>query len=314
MKGVIHLFIGVLAITLTSGWGQTAAAEPIVTAGDDSKLIARYVDAEDAAFEKPDVAQGPWNGLAPKKVILLPQNITTPSKLKLSVDEVDVRIVHNGTWIGVAVSWQDDVRDQTTASGVFSDALAIGFPKEGVTETSPFMGKHGASMEINYWKALWQRDVDQGYQQVTDLHPYTVADEYVGYRSEHLPDSNPASSATMEEVMATSDGREGLPAVAIGNPMSQVNRESPVEQAIAEGFGTLSTQKQQDARANAIYAEGRWTVVISRPLDTGDNADVNLSEGKETGINFAVWDGGEGDVSGRKNYSMFTPLFIAAKE
>ena len=45
--------------------------------------------------------------------------------------------------------------------------------------------------------------------------------------------------------------------------------QTPVEQAMAEGFGTLSTQKQQDARARGAYEDGRWTVVITRPLDTG---------------------------------------------
>jgi hypothetical protein len=230
------------------------------------------------------------------------------------VAAIDVRIVHNGRWIGVAVSWEDSSRDQTTANGVFSDAVAVGFPQRDIFETPPFIGRKDYGMEINYWKALWQRDIDRGYQQITDLHPNTVADEYVGFRSEQLPDSNPASSATMEEVMSTAAGREGLPAVAIGNPVSQLARKTPVEQSVAEGFGTLSTQKQQDARADAVYRDGRWTVVISRPLQTGDSADVTLSEGVETGINFAVWDGGAGDVSGRKSYSVFTPLLIAAEE
>ena len=314
MKRVYPGLTRALVLSVLAASAERAVAEPTLPAGDKRQFIARFVDAENAAFEQPDVANGPWSKLTPRKVILLPQNITTPSKLQISVEEVDVRVVHNGTWIGIAVSWQDDALDQSTASKVFCDAVAVGFPKGGLTETSPFMGGHGTGMEINHWKALWQRDIDQGYQEVTDLYPNTVADEYVGYRSEHLPDSNPASSAGMAEVMATPEGREGLPAVAIGNPMSQIHRETPVEQAIAEGFGTLSTQKQQDARARGAYENGRWTVVITRPLDTGDSADALLAVGEKTGINFAVWDGDEGDVSGRKSYSMFTPLLIAAKE
>ena len=315
MNRILHGFTGMLVWSMVVGSADMAVAETGQKGGDDRKFIARYVDAEDSVFENPDVAKGPWSVLTPKKVILLPQNITTPSKFKPSVDTIDVRVVHNGKWIGIAVSWEDDSRSETTATGVFSDALAVGFPHGDLTTTSPFMGGHGgAYMEINCWKALWQRDIDKGYQEVTDLHPNTVADEYVGFRSEHLPDSNPASSAHMAEIMATPEGREGLPAVAIGNPMSQINRDTPVEQAIAEGFGTLSTQQQQDARANAVYQQDRWTVVIARPLNTSDDADVHLAVGEETGINFAVWEGGEGDVSGRKSYSMFTPLLIAARE
>lgn len=138
--------------------------------------------------------------------------------------------------------------------------------------------------------------------------------KHEGFSSEHLPDSNPASTAPMAEVMATPEGRAGLPAVALGNPMSQIDRAWPVEQATAEGFGTLSTQQQQDARGHAVYQDGYWTVVITRPLNTADGADATLAVGGDSGINFAVWDGGDGDVGGRKSYSMFTPLHIAETE
>ena len=313
MKRLLFFTFGFLLLSHLAG-AEDVAETTRTPAGDDNQFIAPQVDAEDSLFEKPDAANGPWNDLEPKKVIMLPQNITTPSKLKVGVNDIDVRIVHNGAWLAVAISWEDAEQNYITASDRFSDAIAIGFPKKGPVETSPFMGGHEAGVEIDYWKALWQHDIDEGYQEVTDLHPNTVADEYIGYRSEHLPDSNPASSATMKEVMSTPEGREGLPAVAIGNPMSQIDRKTPVEQNIAEGFGSLTTQKHQDARGHGRYSDGRWTVVITRPMDTGDEADVQFKAGLETAINFAVWDGGQGDVSGRKNYSMFTPLLIAEKE
>ena len=304
---------GALALSLILGCVRICAAEPALPAGDEYQFTACYVEADDKVFADPDVAVGPWNELIPKQVPLLPQNVTTPSKFQTSVAAIDVRVVHNGTWIGVAVSWLDDAPDQITATGVFSDAVAVGFPKGDPFTTSSFMG-HPGLVEINYWKALWQHDIDHGYQEVTDLHPYTVADEYVGYRSEHLPDSNPASSVPIAEVMASPEGLQALPAIAIGNPVSQLHRETPVEQLVAEGYGTLTTQKQQDSRADGVYADGRWTVVITRPLNTGDSADSPLMVDSLTTINFAVWQGGAGDVSGRKNYAMFTPMLIAAQE
>jgi hypothetical protein len=302
---------GLWVLAIGVGW---FLGQPGVAADGPGILVAQHVDAADEAFENPEVIEGPWRSAPPNRVILLPQNIAEPSKFQPSVDELEVRVVHNGTWIGIAVRWADATRNETTDGGVFCDAVAVGFPLGKVLETSPFMGSLEAGMEVNHWKALWQRDIEHGYQDVTDLHPNLVADEYVGYRSEHLPDSDPASSAGMEEVMATPEAREGLPAIALGNPMSQIHREFPVEQSIAEGFGTLSTQQQQDARANGVYADGHWTVVICRPLVTGDDSDAALEAGAYTGINFAVWDGGEGDVGGRKSYSMFAPLMIAPKE
>jgi len=301
-----------MALALVLGTAQTVVAEQ-VPAGDDYSFTAHYVEAADEVFANPDVMKGPWNELIPKQVVLLPQNLTTPSKLEVSVRNIEVRVVHNGTWIGVALSWLDDAPNHVTATGRFSDAVAVGFPQGDPFGTSPFMGNPGL-VEINYWKALWQHDIDHGYQDVTDRHPYTVADEYVGYRSEHLPDSNPASGVPIAEVMKSPEGMQSLPAVAVGNPVSQLHRTTPVEQLVAEGYGTLTTQKQQDSRAHSAYAEGRWNVVITRPLNTGDSADAVLAIDSLTAINFAVWQGSAGDVSGRKNYATFTPLLIGSKE
>jgi DMSO reductase family type II enzyme heme b subunit len=275
MNHLQQKLLEILCAAALIGCVRTVAAEPNQPAGDDLKFIAPFVDVANGAFEHPDVANGPWNALRPKKVILLPQNLTTPSRLEPVANDIDVRIVHNGVWIGIAVTWPDDERNHTTPTGGFSNALAIGFPKQDFTTASPFMGAHEGGMEINSWKAALRRNDDAGYQEVLQQSPNTVPDD---------------------------------------DPTSQADRKTPRAQSFGEGYGTLTSQKQQDARANAMHQDGHWTVVITRPLDTGDDADVVLAAGKESAINFAVWNGEEGDVGGKKSYTMFTPLLIAGKE
>ncbi len=37
---------------------------------------------------------------------------------------------------------------------------------------------------------------------------------------------------------------------------------------------------------------GQWTVIMTRPLVTQDEADVRFTPGESALVNFAVWDGG----------------------
>lgn len=274
---------------------------PVAQAAD---LVVKFVKVADSVFTQPDPTAAVWQQATPITVPLLPQTITTPSRFTPSVAMIEARAVHNGTWLAVLVSWTDPTRDEITASSQFPDAVAIGLPHNDPQAVSPFMGNPGGLVEIDYWKALWQRDIERGYQDVVDLHPRTTVDLYWGTTAK--------APYPIQEALATPQALQWSPAIARGNPMSQLQRRTPVEQLIAEGFGTLTTQKQQDALGAGVYRDGKWSVMFSRPLHTGDAADVGLQPGATSAINFAVWDGGSGDRSGQKNYAMWSPLIVEA--
>ena len=59
----------------------------------------------------------------------------------------------------------------------------------------------------------------------------------------------------------------------------------------AKGFKTLRAQDQQDVSATGVWQGGTWKVVFSRPLQTGDEHDVQIDPGKWTSVAFAFWDG-----------------------
>ncbi len=59
----------------------------------------------------------------------------------------------------------------------------------------------------------------------------------------------------------------------------------------AKGFKTLRPQDQQDVSATGAWQDGTWKVVFSRPLETGDEQDVQINPGEWISVAFAFWDG-----------------------
>ena len=59
----------------------------------------------------------------------------------------------------------------------------------------------------------------------------------------------------------------------------------------ARGFKTLRAQERQDVSATGAWQEGTWRVVFSRPLQTGDERDVQITPGEWRNVAFAFWDG-----------------------
>jgi DMSO reductase family type II enzyme heme b subunit len=80
--------------------------------------------------------------------------------------------------------------------------------------------------------------------------------------------------------------------------------QSPVENLIAEGFGTLKLieKDSQQIFGKGKWRDGKWSVIFKRTL-SGARSNAKFTRGKLTPVSFAVWDGGEGDVDGRKAVS-----------
>lgn len=96
---------------------------------------------------------------------------------------------------------------------------------------------------------------------------------------------------------------------AHGQPMLQVeggpvniwywkNKNGKALDMTAQGFGTLKAQDQQDVKATGVYQNGKWKVVFTRALTTGDASDTQFRPGEFINIAFAVWDGKKDPASG----------------
>ncbi|WP_144798856.1 ethylbenzene dehydrogenase-related protein [Halorubrum depositum] len=119
---------------------------------------------------------------------------------------------------------------------------------------------------------------------------------------------------------ASTDGiREFADAAAVQFPAAPTDRpplamgstENPVnvwywngagasESLLAGGPGSTTEMNGSAVRTAATHEDGRWTVVFSRPLPS-DRANVtDLTTEADTNVAFAVWEGSNGERSGRK--------------
>jgi hypothetical protein len=97
------------------------------------------------------------------------------------------------------------------------------------------------------------------------------------------------------------DATEWLPALAAGNPLAPATRTSPVEKIRAHGYGTAASLPTQNARGKGEWDDGRWRVVLARPLARTDSDEVHINPGADAGFAVAVWRGDEDDGGSRKS-------------
>ena len=246
---------------------------------------------EDGAELEPFSAD--WLRADRKTVAIRPQTVTMPILEESSLDSVVVSALLDGDDIVWRVAWKDPQPDQNVDTGRFCDAAALQFP---VTENASFMmGAKDQAVHILHWKALWQLDIDEHFQDVQDVHPNYWTDLYwfaEGSFPYPVPDAfeNEASLAW-------------FPAYRAGNPMADFRRAQPVEELSAQGYGTLTHQERTATRARGSWKDGEWAVVFRRPIRTDDDADYQFAHGDHGDVALAVWQGSSKNVGGRKHHS-----------
>lgn len=290
-------------------WGIYWLTGSLSIVSGQTALTVHYVDLSNSAFPLQDPFAEIWKQAPVTRVTLLPQNVTTPNLEKLAVEWIDVRAIHNGSQVAFLLQWPDATQDGNIDVDRFTDAVAIELPLDAEIPPSFMMGHPGGRVQIIHWKAIWQKDIDEGFQDVRSLHPnywvdlYFFAENPVPLFAEgEFPRHPAAQSFKTPEALAQLSG------AYVRNPVSVLDRKVPVEEAMAEGFGTLTSQPRQDATGRGVWKEGQWHVVISRPLVTSDTADAQFSAGQQSVIAFAVWDGGQKNVGARKQYAPWIPL------
>jgi DMSO reductase family type II enzyme heme b subunit len=154
------------------------------------------------------------------------------------------------------------------------------------------MGNPGGRVNIMQWRAAFQRDLDYAAPTVRELYPHAWADVY--------PD----------EVLSATDARPYAGALGVENPISR-GRASPVLDQMAEGWGTMTVKPDQHALGGGMWKDGRWRVVITRPMVSDDLNAPALTPGLATVAAFAVWEGGHREVGARKAWAPWVPLRIA---
>ncbi len=99
------------------------------------------------------------------------------------------------------------------------------------------------------------------------------------------------------------------PLNTMGSPDGQVNGWfwradlQSGQNVVAQGPGTVAQADGAAIDAKAAWQDGRWSVVLSRPLKARGAGNVKLNPGKAVKVAFAVWEGSNQERGGLKAYS-----------
>lgn len=239
-----------------------------------------------------------WEKAKTVDILMEAQRSIRPGIKEPIAQKIKVSSLNNGSEIAFRLEWYDPTMDgMVNMPDKFSDACAIQFPMgKGTAAPSFMMGEEGKPVHIIHWKAAWQKDIKEGYQDVEHAYPNYNVDSYPLVKTVENKAHYPVNDLPKE-------ARVFMAGIAAGNPLSDTARKVPVEELNAEGFRTITTQAKNDATARGIWENSHWKVVILRKFDSKDPADSVLKKGGQNLFSIAVWDGGSGNIGGRKSYS-----------
>jgi len=285
----ITLLIGLLAYLENLQIGSTFAQE--------GGLVAKYLEGR---IPLTDPKNEIWDKIDGMEVVLGPQLTALPwIHPEPSIRSLSVKAINNGSWISFRLEWSDETKDEIVKVDAFRDAVAIMLGLQaGVGQC---MGTPTAEALIAQWKADFQKDIDKAFSDIAELYPNFWSDWYimaVGKPPYDLPS------------IYTNYTKIFVGGWAVNNPLSNPYKLTPVETLVAGGWGTLTTYKTQQFIGKGIYEEGKWKVVISRPLITGEK-DPQWFKGPVE-IAFAAWDGAKGEVGAKKGVSL--PMLLTLEK
>jgi mono/diheme cytochrome c family protein len=307
--------------------GTPMPASEGIYSGDETWDIIHYVQslARAGAQERAQLKQGTF--VAPNVRGQLPSSPTDdaweqarPLYVALTplwwaedrIEGLMIQALHNNDELAIRLSWIDPTRDERAVRhNEFRDGVAIQF---SLSSDPPFyMGDssdHGG-VNIWYWKADREKDIESGYQDVDAAFPDRAVDMYPEQET-------PAAHATFmswPDAALTKHDPEFVTAWGAGNLVSNPNIKTPVESLVARGPGTLSgiPANIQFVQGNASYERGVWSVQMRRRMSFvgGDHTgERTFKKGDYLPVSFAIWNGSAGDRDGKKNISIWQKLVI----
>lgn len=301
--GIGRLLVGfgtVALLILMAACGDTSSSQSDTKGAADQgrneeRLVVVRVDTIPGVEDPFDSR---WVEAPVIEVPVQAQVMTSPRLDEPTIEHVELQAMNDGQRIAWRLSWKVAEPSRLVDTSRFSDAVAVQFPL--AAGAPPIMGSADRPVHILYWKAQWQHDVDQGFQDVQDLYPNFWSDLYWFVEKDY--------PYPIEEAFDDKRAHAWLSAHAVGNPMAQLGRSQPVQELMAEGFGTLTHYPTGNATGRGAWQSGRWAVVFERPLDADDELARRLAAGEVNQVALAVWDGAAGNVGGRKHWAMWVPM------
>ena len=252
-------------------------------AGGDAIVVPVHaVDSAPAV----DGDAGDWAGLAPVTVALSPSRAGATTVL----DRVEVAAAHHAGRFYLLARWHDDDEDRLHKPWVWDDDLqryvrgpqredrfALQLAMEGDYDTDWFSGRTFVA-DMWHWKASRSDPLGIAHDKLTRIS-----------RDKQLRSARIETPGGMVLYIAR-------PSDA-GDPLYRTVRYGRRQEAVMPKY-VLSESvggSVADIAARGVWRDDRWTLELSRALDTGHDDDVVLHPGRDVPAGIAIFDRSEND-------------------
>lgn len=225
-----------------------------------------------------------WKAIAPVTVKVTPANDGDEKAFQGAVD-VELRAATNGDMIYILAQWPDKTQDITHKTLTWNkekdayeegkdreDRLALDFAISGDFTACMLSGKTFVA-DVWHWKSVRSQSVGRAEDQ---SHIFSA--DKIEKAKEH-----PTRDGKKIWVARPADA--GTPLVTSQKPIDNIGDVIPQYLPAKEVSGSIA-----DIKAAAVWADGKWTVEMSRKLDTGNKDDVAFAHGKTYAAGAAVFD------------------------
>ncbi len=245
-----------------------------------------------------------WGTIAAIELPMSGQIVASPRHWNPSANSIMVRSMYNNENIAFLLEWDDTTNEQ---SEVYSDAVALQFPAkipDGAQKPYFAMGESGKSVVLWHWKA-YDESLNAG-KNSGDGDSETATDG--GSDVEEVEGED--SSVEAEDLEGDAVEEE---TVEEDKPLDDFSGFVTINEMNAKGFRKLTVQPEnsQDSKGKSNWSNGKWQVMITRPLETGDKKiDVQFEKGKLIPYALAVWDGSNKEIKGQKSITSWYYLTL----
>ena len=244
-----------------------------------------------------------WGSIEAVELPLAGQIVASPRFWTPSANSIRIKSFYNGENIAFLLEWDDRTDEQ---GETYSDAVAIQFPTkipEGLKKPYFAMGDSGNGVELLHWRAYDQSVLATQLAEDDDIEAETDG-------GEDLEEEEAYDDAGAEEAAAETEQEEEV--------VEEIAKEEfkgfvAIKEMNAKGFKRLSVQpdKSQNSKGKGYWKNGKWQVMITRPLFTADKKiDVQFEKGKLIPYALAVWDGSNSEIKGQKSISSWYYLTL----
>lgn len=223
-----------------------------------------------------------WAEAEPVDVRMTGQVIAAPRWQNPSIEMVSVKAVYNENEIGFLLEWDDPFMDVTHNEAAEFNPKDISGP-----------GAYNSYVAANNMIPRW---LENFRDSIALQFPVTIPEST---KRPHFFRGDTGNPVNMWVWKADLD--------AAGSP--------GVEEATGTGFKQpLKAQdaKEQQIVSKAEWKEGRWRVIMKRPLATPDKSDIQFVKGKFIPFSLNAWDGSNGEHNILMSLSTWNYLLLEA--